>query len=173
MEIPKTTSVLAAASACVLGLAAGLHAPAADAFNNRVRHFRPTGICEAPLPVFDAHLRKAPQRVANVGTDTVFVNCAVPTDPVGDIGGAWLEVHYLSSAAAPSQVTCTLVTGTADAPRYETLSRQLLPGTNSWFTWHAIDKGGADGLLAFQCALPSGVQLTRVVSKEVDAGGDI
>jgi hypothetical protein len=173
MAIPKKTSVLAVASTCVLGLAAGLHAPEADAYNTRTRQFRPTGLCEAPLPVFDVHLRKAPQRVDNIGTETIFVNCAVPTDPVGDIGSAWLEVHYFASAAATGQVSCTLVTGTADAPVYHALSRRVSPDSNSWFTWHAIDKGGPEGLLAVQCVLPPGVQLTRLVSKETDAGGDI
>lgn len=173
MKTSKTAPALVAASACVLGLVAGLHVPAAEAYNTRARYFRPSGICEAPLPVYDMHLRKAPMRVDNIGNEAIFINCAVPTDPVGDIGAAWFEVHFRSSTTAARRVDCTLVTGTADAPVFDTKTVTLLPNANSWLTWHAIDKGGADGLLAIQCVLPPGIQLTHLYAREYDAGQGI
>lgn len=161
------------AAACVLGLAAGLQATEAEAANQRARYTRPAGICEAPLPVYDAHLRKSPLMVANVGNQNVFVNCAMPSDPVGDLGGAWLEIHVASSAAANASITCTLVTGTADAPAYDVRTRSLAPASNTWFTWSSLNKGSPDGLFAFMCALPPGLQITSIYTRENDSAGGI
>ena len=169
----KTLTPPLLAATCALGLLAGLHAPKAGAHDERSRNFRPTGICEAPLPVFDAYLRKSPQMVANVGNQNVFVNCAMPSDPAGDRGRAWIEIHVASTAAASASVQCTLVSGTADAPLYDVRSRQVLPGSNTWFTWSAHDKGAADGLFAFMCSLPPGVQITKVFVSEEDSAGGI
>ena len=161
------------AAACALGLAAALQAPSAEAHDQRTRYFRPTGICEAPLPVFDAYLRKSPQMVANVGNQTVFVNCAMPSDPAGDVGEAWLEIHVASTAPASAPIQCTLVTGTADAPIYDVRSRTVSPNSNTWFTWSALDKGAEDGLFAFMCSLAPGVQLTKIYVREDDSAGGI
>jgi hypothetical protein len=173
MKTSTTTPVLAAASAGVLGLLAGLYVPDADAHTQRARYFRPSGICEAPLPVYDNHLRKAPMKLANTGTAPVFVSCAVPTDPVGTRVGAWLEVHFRSVATASRSVSCTMVTGTADAPVATTATRTVAPGANTWFTWSSIDKGSAEGLLAVQCTLPPGVEMTQVYTRENNPGGGI
>src|SRR5690606_35161150 len=110
------------AAACVLGLLAGLQATDAGAADQRARYTRPAGICEAPLPVYDAYLRKSPLMVANVGNQNVFVNCAMPSDPVGDVGDAWIEIHVASTAAASASISCTVVTGTADTPVYDVQS---------------------------------------------------
>lgn len=161
------------AAACVLGLLAGLQPTDARAASQRARHIRPSGICEAPLPVYDAYLRKSPQAVTNTGDETVFVNCAMPADPVGDLGSAWVEVRIQSTVAANTSVTCTLVTGNADAPVYDAFSRPLAPYGNNWFTWAGLDKLSIDGLFAVMCALPPGVQLTGLYAKESDSAGGI
>ncbi|MGY1458539.1 MULTISPECIES: hypothetical protein [unclassified Luteimonas] len=161
------------AAACVLGLVAGLQATDADAANQRARYTRPAGVCEAPLPVYDAYLRKSPLMVANVGNQNVFVNCAMPSDPVGDVGSAWIEIHVASSAPANASVTCTLVTGTADAPVQDIRSRSVGPNSNTWFTWSSLDKGSPDGLFAFMCSLPPGVQITHILATEADSAGGI
>ncbi|MEN1928881.1 hypothetical protein WCE37_07770 [Luteimonas sp. MJ250] len=161
------------AASCVLALAAGLHVPDAEAAAQRSRYTRPSGICEAPLPVYDAHLRKAPLRVDNVGNLPVFVNCAMPSDPVGDVGEAWVEIHFASTAAASATVNCTVVTGSADLPVYDVRSRSIAPGSRTWFTWSGLDKQSADGLFAFMCSLAPGVQMTKVYASEEDSAGGI
>lgn len=171
MRISTMPPVLAAA--CAFGLLAGLQATDADAANQRSRHYRPAGICEAPLPVYDAYLRKSPLMVANVGNQTVFVNCAMASDPAGDVGRAWIEIHMASSATANTSVTCTLVTGSADAPLYHTSTRSMAPGANTWATWSTLDKGSADGLFAFMCSLPPDVRITHAYAKEEDSAGGI
>lgn len=173
MKISTTTPVLAVAGACALGLLAGLYVPDAEAASSRSRYFRPSGICEAPLPVYDRYLRKAPMMVANTSNQQVFVSCAVPTDPVGDLGDAWLTIHVSSTAAVARQLTCTMITGTADGPVYDADTRSISPGSNTWFTWSSVNKRTAEGLVSMQCTLPPGVQLTSIYFSESDSAGGI
>lgn len=158
-----------AAAVCVLGLAAGLHVPGADAASTRGRYTRPSGICEAPLPIYDASLRKAPLAITNTGQQDIFINCALPSDPVADVDGGWMQIDFASTAAVSASVNCTMITGTADQPVYHSYSRSVSPGGTNWFTWTSIDKVSADGIYAFICSLPPGIQMTGTYLRETDS----
>ena len=97
-------------AAIALALIAGLHVPKAHATANMVVYQQPAvGNCEAPLPAYDAHLRKRPGGILNEGTTSIYVACGMVSDPLADIDGVW--VTFTNRGSVEQTVKCTLVTG--------------------------------------------------------------
>lgn len=96
--------------ALMLLLVASWHSPNAQAAVNTVVYEQPAvGNCEAPLPVYDAHLRKRPGGILNEGTTSIYVTCGMVDDPLADIIGVW--VTFTNRKSVRQTVKCTLVTG--------------------------------------------------------------
>lgn len=93
-----------------LAIIAALPVPKAQAAVNMVVYQQPAvGNCEAPLPVYDAHLRKRPGGILNEGTTPIYVACGMASDPLADIDGVW--VTFTNRGSVEQAVKCTLVTG--------------------------------------------------------------
>lgn len=165
---------MSAAASCALGLFAMLHAPAASAATERVQRVSATAVCEAPLPVFDTTLRKRPIGITNQGGPSVFVSCSLPADSAAPPGGASVSARFaMIGEAPPVTVQCQLVAGTADAPTYTAGSIVVPAAGSAWLTWNGVDKGTASATLNFSCHLPSGVDLSTIMYREVDAAGGL
>ena len=126
--------------------------------------------CAGALPVFDDALRKRPLAIVNEGTQPAYVTCAIAlTERETD---AWdlpqrVVVMIDNMTDAPTDVTCTMVNGTAEeVPAYYTNHRVFSSGQRAAMTWMppADDptEDFASSAVAVTCRLPSGVALERL-----------
>lgn len=167
MAIPATPCALRVVFPCVLAVAASVPATDAGAMPSRTRHVSATAVCEAPLSVFDAPLRKRPVAIRNEGSSGIFISCAVPTDHAGDL--ATSEVRLLFASTVQQALNCTIVAGVG-ANLYREVKSVVVPaGGVASIHWTGIDKRGGEGAIALSCALPPGVEARTLSLHEVDA----
>lgn len=163
-----------AGAAIALALAAVLHVPEGRAATERVQRVSATAACEAPLPVFDATLRKRPIGIGNEGTTSIFVSCSLPADSAAPPGGATVSVRLAMRGGGPATtVNCQLVTGTPDNLSYTAGSAVVPAAGAAWLTWNNVHKGAASGTLNFSCNVPPMVDLGTILYRETDPGDQL
>jgi len=116
-----------------------------------------TASCQSALPVFDGHIRKRPQAIANEGVATAFITCDSDSIRLGEASFSKVTVYFLNRGSSLVDVSCTLVDGIFnDGTDYfpKTIAN-LEPGTDvGGLQWTANDNGGNDfGSPAISCAL--------------------
>ncbi|MGY1458538.1 MULTISPECIES: hypothetical protein [unclassified Luteimonas] len=161
---------LVAAGACVC-LSMAVHSPAADAATQRTINLSATSVCEAPLPVFNVHLRKRPVAVQNESDRPVFVSCTLPTDSAGQSNTGSVRVSFATFGEAAT-ISCTMVSGTRGAQVfYVPEERALAANGRVVMDWNDINKWSTSGTYAFSCNLPPGVVMETITYTQTDTGG--
>ncbi|MBJ6981724.1 hypothetical protein [Luteimonas sp. MC1572] len=167
--IPRT---IAAASFFVLASAV-LHSPHADAASMRTISVSATGVCDAPLPVYNVHLRRRPVALQNESDQSVFVSCTLPTDVMGDSNSGSVVVGFKSFAGAAT-VSCTMVSGTSGAQVFYVPRDQAIAANGrAGITWLQVNKWSNSGTYAFSCNLPAGVAMETITYTQTDSGGRV
>lgn len=159
----------------VAGVSLVLLLPAgAEAAGVRHHYYSATSVCEAPLPVYDATLRKRPLGISNEGTTPIFISCSLPTDFVGDRDTNTVQIHFASMGAA-GFVTCTLVAGTRNYGAIVGVAASTSVGANgtSFVSWNQVDKRDTYGTLNFSCNLPRDIEMNLLIAGEQDTGGGL
>ena len=169
MTIPCTPGARHLVVPCLLALLAASAAPDAAAMPSRTRHISATAVCEAPLPIYDATLRKRPVAIANEGTSPIFISCALPTDHSG--GVATSEVRVLFASRVQRTVNCTIVAG-VDSDLYREGRSVVVPAAGvASIQWNGIDKRGVAGAISLSCTLPPGTEVRTLSLHELDPLG--
>jgi len=162
-----------AAAGTGLCLSMALHSPVADAATQRTINLSATSVCEAPLPVFNVHLRKRPVAVQNESDSPVFVTCTLPTDNAGHSNTGTVEVTFASFDGAVSTIGCTMVSGTRGAQVFYVPGEVLLPASGRVaLVWENVNKW-TSGMYAFSCNLPPGVAMETITYTQTDTGGRV
>lgn len=154
-----------AASLALAVLAAVSHAPGAAAAEIRAISVSPTAICEAPLPVFNATLRKRPVAIANEGTAGIYVSCTLMTDGIGEYQG-WISVSFRSAGPA-ANVPCTLVAGGTITQDFIPGSVNVPAGATRRLEWGEAHKRDPSGSYAFSCLLPAGIEMSTITFAQI------
>jgi hypothetical protein len=160
----------ARAGLCVLAVAA-LHAPTVLAAERTI-NVSATGICDAPLPVFNAELRRRPVAVQNESTRPVFVTCTLPTDREGQSATGKVRVGFRASGPAAT-ISCTMVSGTDAVTYYVVEDVQIAGGGQASVFWEDIDKWSSSGTYSFSCNLPAGVAMDTISYTQTGIQGRI
>lgn len=170
MENTRITGVLAGA----VTLAAGLVASGAAHANFRAIYISAIAVCEAPLPIYDATLRKRPLGIVNEGTDAIFISCSMPGDFLATATAGRVELKFKSFTPATATVSCTLIAGQRFSGATHTYTGQTtITGNGQGLVgFSAIDKGSALGHYNFSCNLPPGIEFSSLYRRE-DADTDV
>lgn len=159
-------------AAIAVALSAALHSgeAAADRYT-RNHHVAPTGYCDAPLPVFDQHLRKSPRRITNEGAISIHVSCSIPVDGYADRDGNNLWADFSSTLGETIYVSCTAVVGSGATGdyTYHVTRAPVSGGGRGWVHWQGLDKGpDSDAVISFNCQLPPGISMTEITLVQYD-----
>lgn len=158
--------------AAALGIMLGLPG-AATAATVRVHSYSATAVCEAPLPTYDATLRKRPLGIANEGLATIFISCSLPSDVVGDTATSTVFV-YFQSMGSGGTVSCNLVAGSRP---YGTSSvggtAVIAAGSAGYLQWSNVNKVSAYGSFNFSCNLPRNIEMNLITVMQQDAGNEL
>lgn len=150
----STAAVLAS---CLQGAAL---AQPADPFV-RLYYYGATSVCEAPLPAHDAMLRKRPLGITNEGDATAFVSCSVSVREGADSLSA-ARMSFVSMGGS-GVVACNLVAGNRNHGSASVLGSATVPaGGDQSIDWALTSRVSARGTFNFSCALPPGVELSRI-----------
>lgn len=149
---------------------AGLMAVSATAQAATVRSqfYASTAVCEAPLPIYDATLRKRPLGIANEGTSVIFISCSMPGDYVGNVESATVQINF-TGLESGGTVSCTLVGGSRFGMVYRTGSVAVAMGANNQLAWDDVDKGTTWGSYNFSCNVPPGVEMNNLMVIQRDS----
>lgn len=165
------TALLAAATCACLSIA--LHSPDAAAATQRTINLSATSVCEAPLPVFNVHLRKRPVAVQNESDRPVFVSCTLPTDSAGQSTTGSVRVSFASFGEAAT-ISCTMVSGTTDPQVfYVPQERALAADGRVVMDWNNVNKWSTSGTYSFSCNLPPGVAMETITYTQTDTSGRV
>lgn len=162
--MPFTNARPLAGGSLALALALAGWSPASDAATTRVHFVVPTAVCDAPLPQYDASLRKRPRAIANEGTSSIYITCSAATDPVADEVDVGLT--FVSNGPAAT-VQCTAVSGTTNTAVYTVKSTDVIANGRDWISWPAL----TGTTFALSCNLPPGIEMQEVMLRQRDAGG--
>lgn len=142
----------------------------ADAATFRANYYSATSVCEAPLPAYDATLRKRPLGITNEGPATIFISCSVPTDYIGDMDTNIIQVFFTSMGAGAT-VTCNLVAGNRPYGSSSVAGSVAVPSGGSGFVnWSNVSKVTTWGSLNFSCNVPDDIEMNLVIVQQNDAG---
>lgn len=167
VSIPRA---LACAGLCIVATAILTPGEALAAVTRTV-NVSSTGVCDAPLPVYNDHLRRRPVAVQNESSEPVFVSCTLPTDTLGARSTGSVRVSFKSTAGAAT-VNCTMVSGTRGAQvMYVPKGQALAAGSRATLEWTAIDKWSSSGTYSFSCTLPPGVAMETISHTQTDSAG--
>ncbi|HST44622.1 MAG TPA: hypothetical protein VLK29_05290 [Luteimonas sp.] len=136
--------------------------PGAHAETVRSHFYSATSVCEAPLPIYDATLRKRPLGISNEGSDVIFISCSMPGDYVGNVETATVRITVTGLDAGGS-VNCTLVGGSRYGMVFRTGSVDVAMGANAELLWDDVDKSTTFGSYNFSCYVPPGVELNNLM----------
>lgn len=162
MPFPNARPLAGASLALALAFAGW--SPASDAANTRVQFIVPTAVCDAPLPQYDASLRKRPRAIANEGTSSIYITCSAATDTATDE----LDVNLTFVSNGPAAaIDCTMVSGTNNNPVYTIKSTDVYANGRDWISFPSL----TGTTYALSCRLPPGVEMQELMLRERDAGG--
>lgn len=148
---------------CSIALAAILAAsPTVEAETVRSHFYAATSVCEAPLPVYDATLRKRPLGISNEGSTVIFISCSMPADYVGNVETATVQVNF-TGLDSGGTVNCTLIGGSRFGMVYRTGSITVATGADAQLVWDSVDKGTTWGSYNFSCNVPPGVEMNNLM----------
>lgn len=155
-------------SACLaLAALAGLSpASQAEAAEVRAVSISPVANCEAPLPVFNATLRKRPVAIANEGASRIFVSCTLMSDTMGQDKGS-ITVSFASNGPS-GRVDCTLVAGGTITQDYLAGSVDVPAGGRARLYWDQVSKRNPAGSYAFSCVLPPDLEMSTITFAQFD-----
>lgn len=164
MPIPSVHPVAGVSLALALALAGW--SPASDAASTRVLFIVPTAVCDAPLPQYDASLRKRPRAIANEGTSSIYVSCSAWTDAQTDE----LDVNltFVSNGPAAS-IDCTMVSGNTNSPVYTVKSTDVYANGRDWISFSSL----TGSTYALSCRLPPGIEMQELMLRARDTAGNL
>ena len=159
----------ASLSACLaLATLAGLSpVPTARAAEYRDVSISPVMNCEAPLPVFNATLRKRPVAIANEGTTGIYVSCTLQSDSLAAATRGWISVGFASNRPS-ARVECTLVAGDTITVDYHAGAVDVAAGGRARLYWDEVSRRNTGGSYAFSCVLPPGVEMSTITFSQFD-----
>jgi hypothetical protein len=117
------------------------------------------GICEAPLPVYDAQLRKRPTGIRNESGSPVFISCSIPAIYASSDRDLAMNIQ---SAGAAASVTCTLAAGNANTVSYRTATVDVGAGSYNYLYFSDIFLPSTLGSYNFSCKLPAHYELNFI-----------
>lgn len=145
----------------------------ASAANHRYHNWSSTAVCEAPLPVYDATLRKRPLGIANEGAATIFISCSLPADYYADTDDGQVNI-YFTSPSANTPVSCTMAAGNRiSGVAYQTKSAVIPGGNSGLVSFTDVSRVSEFGSLNFSCNLPAALEMNLLISYQFDAGNAI
>lgn len=161
--------LLAAAAACIAATTS-IAATRDVAFQSNA-----TGVCQAPLPLYDAHLRKRPMAVQNEGTGVAFVTCSPVSMQNTPHTNGGHGVFLVNNSAKAVEITCSGVYGGQNGVVAHAVAKTLsLPAQGFNSIYFTVDDGfPANNHLPFNlsCMLPPGTGVTTLyTSFETDVG---
>lgn len=167
------SNVLRLAATPLAPVALLLAATGAGAENSRIHSWSATSVCEAPLPVYDATLRKRPLGITNEGTATIHISCSLPGDHRANTDDAWVYVYFTSTGPAAT-ASCTMAAGNRyTGAFYETKSVAVGAGASTLIQFEDVNRGTAFGSLNFSCNLPPGIELNMLLGYQFDDQGEL
>ena len=161
--IDRRTLRCATALAAIMAIAA-----TARAETVRSHFYAATSVCEAPLPVYDATLRKRPLGISNEGSTVIYISCSMPGDYVGNVETATVQINF-TGLDSGGTVNCTLVGGSRFGMVYRTGSIAVATGANAQLVWDNVDKGTTWGSYNFSCNVPPGVEMNNLMVIQRDS----
>ena len=162
---------------CILGLAAATFAgvlsiPATShAATSRIIYVHATGVCQPATPLELGGLRFRPLGVYNNKTESIYINCALDTEFVGDQDTTDIEIYFDNQGASQQTVTCTAVGGRRGLGSSAVAEATLLPaGTEDTVTFVDLNRV-SESFSAFgiSCLLPPKVEMGLIRLNQVDA----
>lgn len=156
-------NVIAAASACVLGVAL-LAIPANTALASNWASA--VDNCQGALPSFEGAFRKRPLGINNEGASSAFVSCAIRADFDDDLVG--VGVLFTNRGAGAATINCTLVSGVAlpapfAPPVMIPKSVSIAANDFAVMSWSTGDNGGEPFALPnLSCSIPPGAEINVI-----------
>ena len=153
------------AACCALVAAAALHQPAANAATVRRYDISSVAVCSAPLPVYDATLRRRPLGILNEGTKPVFVSCSLPVDGATDQVGSTMFIMMKNFGSTDATTNCTLNAGTRYENKVGSVTASATLHADSYedaVFFGGIDRMSSAGSINFSCVLPPNVELGTI-----------
>lgn len=161
---------------CAAVLLAFAVVPEALAATTLKFHFnQAVSICQPALPAYDGLIRKRPKAVANEGTTTAFVSCALAhqSEFFNTVEGVRVVVINRQDTAV--EMTCTLVDGSGDITFSPSKARTITvpSGGRAVLPWsYASNNGGVRYTApAVSCALPPSTEIVGVAYEALDEIG--
>jgi hypothetical protein len=143
----------------------------AAAEGSRAHAYTATAVCEAPLPIYDATLRKRTRGILNEGSSPIFISCSVPGDNVGDQTTGTLAVYFQSFGSANATVNCTLNAGSRLGGAGSVAGSTVVgPGGDGNIIWSSVDKVTYYGAYNVSCNVPGNIEMGMIWLSETDDG---
>lgn len=143
----------------------------AAAESSRSHAYTATAVCEAPLPVYDATLRKRTRGILNEGSAPIFISCSVPGDTVGDQATGTLAVYFHSFGSANATINCTLNAGSRLGGAGTVAGSTVVgAGGDANIVWSNVDKVTYYGAYNVSCSVPQDIEMGMIFVSENDTG---
>jgi len=137
----------------------------------RAHAYTATAVCEAPLPVYDATLRKRTRGILNEGSSPIFISCSVPGDTVGDQTTGTLAVYFQSFGSANATINCTLNAGSRLGGAGTIAGSTVVgAGGGNNIVWSNVDKVTYYGAYNVSCNVPGDIEMGMIFLSETDDG---
>jgi hypothetical protein len=148
----------------LIGTAAVLAAPRAQAATSRIIYVAATNACQPATPLELGGLRFRPLGIYNNKPDSIYISCSLDTEFVGDQASSDIRIWFNNSTGTTKTVDCTAQGGSRQSGVNNYPGTvDVAAGTTTSLIFNDVDRVGTSyTTLNISCLLPNGVEMGTI-----------